>query len=204
MSTTKGKGSFVVMLEGEKKAPKLIVNVKSLGKNSFMISIIHPNTRQVIFENSFKCKDFNEAFEKGNELKTSDLVLKSPLYTDPEYEEILFIPNPKKGKMKLNTQEEAENELNASLDLLIAEEDDYVFDEEEDLDEEVIKKTPKAKKETKVKSVKKDKVVPVKKATSKAKTKKSESKTSKKTTKVVKNTKKDNIKNKTTKKNNKK
>lgn len=200
MSTTKGKGSFVVMLEGEKKAPKLIVNVKSTSKNMFLISVIHPNTRQVIFEGSYKCKDFNEAFEIGNDLKTADVVLKSPLYTDPEYEEILFIPNPKKGKMKLNTQEEAEDELNASLDSLIDDEDDYSFSEEY-IDEDEVDEKPK---KNKALPLKKDKTKPVKKVKTKSKKKKAVDKTSKKTLKVAKKTEKDNIKTKTSKKINKK
>lgn len=165
------KGSYVIMMEQTKQPPKLIANVKPLNNSKFLIEIIHPNTRQTILSKTLECKDFNEAFDKANELKNSDEVLKSDQYQDPWYEETLFIPNPKKGKMKLKTKESAEDELNAALDELVDDDSAYDFsnadlDDLED-DEPMVKKAPK--KAVKTKSKAKTPEKKAKKATKKAK-----------------------------------
>lgn len=113
MSTKGNKGSYVVMLENAKLPPKLVASCKPLGPNKFLVYLIHPNTKKVIIEQEVECKDLNEAMKKANELKD----LPEAQNVETWYEETLFIPQPKRGKMKLKTKEVVEEEMNAEEDM---------------------------------------------------------------------------------------
>lgn len=104
----KKTGSYLVMLEtADKEPPTLITKVKPTDKkNRFLISILHPNTQEVLYEKVHQVADFNEAFKLANEIKKRPDIKSTKTW----YEEKRFIPAPKKGKMKLFTKEEAEAE----------------------------------------------------------------------------------------------
>jgi len=144
MSKNNNKGSYVFMLEGAKQPPKLLTDVKGIGNGLFVIKVIHPNTKEVLVQKEEKCKDILEALEKANQLKDSPEILA----TETWYQETLFIPNPKKGKVALQTKEVMEDELNAiSLDI---EEADFI-EIDEDLPVETKKVNIKKEKKTKEK-----------------------------------------------------
>lgn len=84
-------------------APNLVVSVKKVSDNKYFISIVHPNTKEILYEKNHLAKTFNEAFLLGKEIKETKF---SNITTWAE--EILFIPRPKRGKMKLSTKEEAD------------------------------------------------------------------------------------------------
>lgn len=158
------KGSYTIMLEQAKQPPKLITNIKPLEKNMYNIAIIHPNTRKVLLEKNVECSDLNQAFDVANAMKEEVKTL--PDYTAPWYEEVLHIPNPKRGVKKLKTKESVEDELNAQLDAIEDDEDAYNFDEEDledldldmDIEEEVVAKPKKTTKKVakNIKKVKKE------------------------------------------------
>lgn len=107
MTTANSKNSYVVMLENSKEPPKLVSKVKPLSqKDMYLISLIHPNTGAIVFEQEYKCKDYKEAFKKANELK------ELPEHRDINtwYEEKRYAPKPKRGKMKLKTKEDTDEE----------------------------------------------------------------------------------------------
>lgn len=155
MSSKKGsKGSYVVMLEQAKQPPKLAISVVPIPDTDlYKITIIHPNTRKALLTVTESFKDLNEAFTRANALKDSDEVKQSPDYQDPWYEETLFIPNPKKGSMKLKTKESVEEELNDQLDAIEDDDEAYDFSSAYDEGEEVKPKGSKSK----AKAVKKPK-----------------------------------------------
>ena len=114
IKTPKSK-NFIVNLGDDKVAPALAVKVKpvktktgKVRKNTFTISIVHPNTGEVIHEKTYRVSGdnltdieaFNEAFKVGNEIK-EEIQKNIPTW----FEEKKFIPAPKKGSMKLNTEE---------------------------------------------------------------------------------------------------
>lgn len=159
MSTKGNKGSYVVMLEQAKQPPKLIASVKPLGGNKYLLCLIHPNTRKVILEREEECESLNDAMNKANKLK--DLPEAKEVQT--WYEETLFIPQPKRGKMKLKTKESVEEEMNLEAEEM-DDSDDFGGDDEDEKPKasKNIKKAPKGKK-TAPKKVKKEKIKPVKK-----------------------------------------
>lgn len=179
MSSKKGsKGSYVVMLEQAKQPPKLAISIKPIPDTDlYQITIVHPNTRKALLTVTESFTDINSAMARANALKDSDEVKQSPDYQEPWYEETLFIPNPKKGSMKLKTKESVEDELNEQLDAI--EDDDEAYDfssayDDEDEDSPKVSKSkvktnkkPKKEKKTKVakkinKTVKKPKKAPKK------------------------------------------
>ena len=188
MSSKKGsKGSYVVMLEQAKQPPKLAINVKPIPDTDlFQITIVHPNTRKALLTVTESFKDLNAAMARANALKDSEEVKQSPDYQDPWYEETLFIPNPKKGSMKLKTKESVEDELNEQLDAI--EDDDEAYDFSSAYDEDEESKTKGSKSKAKVaKKLKKEKKVKVAKKINKTakKPKKAPKKVVKKDKKAV-------------------
>jgi hypothetical protein len=161
--STKGKGSYVVHLEQAKLPPKLIASCKPIaGTNKYKIALVHPNTKKVIIEQEIQAKDISEAMKKANELRD----LPEAQNVETWYEETLFIPQPKRGKMKLKTKEVVEEEMNA-----------------ETMEEEGAKVTPKASpkasKGPKVKAAKKTKTAKKGDKTKAVKAKKNINKTTK-------------------------
>lgn len=103
------KGSYVVMLEQAKQPPKLITSVKPLGGNKYHLALIHPNTKKIVVERKDEtCASLDEAMKKANALRDLPEAKEAKTW----YEETLFIPQPKRGKMKLKTKEVVEEELN--------------------------------------------------------------------------------------------
>lgn len=166
MSTKNGnKGSYVVMLEQAKQPPKFIKSVvpaPGKGANDWLVKIIHPNTRKTVLEKEIS-GSLNDAFAEAERLLNSAELKESPDYSEPWYEETLFIPNPKRGKMKLRTKEAVEEEMNEALDDM-DDGDDYNFD---NVDEDDFMDEPKAKVAKSLKTEKKDSKAPktTKKAT---------------------------------------
>lgn len=169
---TKGnKGSYVVMLEQAKQPPKLITKVKPLGGKKYSLELIHPNTRQIIIQREEECESIDEAFKKANALRDLPEVKDVKTW----YEETLFIPQPKRGKMKLKTKQSVEEEMNLELEAMENEEG-FESDDFEEKKDVKAKKTAKVKKINKVKKVekkpKKAKPVKVKKDKKSTKNKK--------------------------------
>ena len=101
-ATVKHKGSFIVNLEsGAKGPPDLLIKVAVIKEkaNHYKIMIIHPNTKQHLYEGDHECKDINAAMAIAYEKKKEFKDVKT------WYEEVLHIPQPKRGKMKLKTKE---------------------------------------------------------------------------------------------------
>lgn len=100
-----GNGVITKKLENSPElAPKLIVSVKKISDKKYYISIVHPNTKEILYEKNHLAKSFEDAFNLGKKLKEkfSDISTWA--------EEILFIPRPKRGKMKLNLKQEEEEQ----------------------------------------------------------------------------------------------
>lgn len=122
MKTNKmNEGAFV---EDEKKPAKLSVVVAKTEKSGvFLISIVHPNrradlSREVLYKEEHKAKDMLEALDIGKRIKDTQF---ADVYTT--YEDIKFIPNYKKGKMKLNTKEEAQEDMSEINKLILNQEE---------------------------------------------------------------------------------
>lgn len=78
-------------------APSLSVGAKATErKDIFEIAITHPNTRRVLFKKRMKAKNFMDALEKAKVIKEEQLK-----HIKTKYEELKFIPRPKRGKMEL-------------------------------------------------------------------------------------------------------
>lgn len=101
---TKSKGSYVVLLDMVKRPLKHITQVKAKGPGLFELSVIHPNSKEVLVSKEMKTKSLDEAMVAVKELLKDPSVLSAE---KTKHQEILFIPKPRKGKMKLNTQEAA-------------------------------------------------------------------------------------------------
>ena len=100
------RGPMVKKLEGHQElAPNLVVSVKKLKENGYNVSIIHPNTKQILYEKSHEACSFDEAFLIGKRIKSEKF---SGVETWAE--ELLFIPRPRRGKMKLNLKNKEGNE----------------------------------------------------------------------------------------------
>jgi hypothetical protein len=100
-----GNGVITKKLENRPElAPKLIVSVKKLSEKKYYISIIHPNTKEILYEKNHLSRSYEDAFKLAKSLKEK--------FSDVSTwaEEILFIPRPKRGKMKLNIKEEKEDD----------------------------------------------------------------------------------------------
>lgn len=115
------EGAFV---EDEKKPAKLSVVVHRTQKPGvYEIQIVHPNrkedlTREVLYREEHKAKDMFEAIDIGNKIKDSRFF---DVHTT--YEDIKFIPNYKKGKMKLNTKEEAQEDMSEINKIILNQEE---------------------------------------------------------------------------------
>ena len=102
------KGVITKKLENSPElAPNLVVSVKKLSGSKYYIAIIHPNTKEILYEKNHLAKNYNEAFLLGKLIKEKKLS-----GTSTWAEEILFIPRPKRGKMKLKTENEDNSENN--------------------------------------------------------------------------------------------
>lgn len=92
--------------ESEKVAPELMTKavpfrdaLNNLVKNKFVVSIIHPNTKEELYSETIIAKDIFEALSYAKKVKESEFSL-----IETEYQEVKFIPAPKKGKTKLFTK----------------------------------------------------------------------------------------------------
>ena len=87
----------------EELAPNLVVTVKQLSPKKYEISIVHPNTKKALYCKNHIAASVEKAFNMGKEIKKAK-------FSDTKtwYEEILYIPRPKRGKMKLKLKEDAE------------------------------------------------------------------------------------------------
>ncbi len=106
--SAKRTGSYFIMLEtADKEPPTLVRSVKPTNiKNRFLISLMHPNTKEMVYSQVHTCKDILEAMDLAKKIQTK------PEFKEVKtwYEEKKFVPAPKKGKMKLYTKEEAAKE----------------------------------------------------------------------------------------------
>lgn len=108
----KKTGGFIVMLESSAKAPPSLLTRARKAKDEsgkdkpgiFIVEIVHPNTKEAIYSQEHKCKDIYEALALANQLK------EKPEYKNVQtvYQEILHIPQPRKGSMKLNSLDDDE------------------------------------------------------------------------------------------------
>jgi hypothetical protein len=91
--------TFIWIPESEwAMAPTLICSAKATERRDlFQISIIHPNTKQVLYTDTIRAKTFIEALDKAKLIKKEQF---NAIQT--RFEEFKSIPRPKKGKMKLN------------------------------------------------------------------------------------------------------
>jgi uncharacterized protein YktB (UPF0637 family) len=90
--------TFIWIPESEwAMAPGLTVSAKPTERrDTFEISISHPNTRVVLFNQRIKAKSFDEALKKAKDIKKEQMAGIATFY-----EEVKIIPRPKKGKMEL-------------------------------------------------------------------------------------------------------
>jgi hypothetical protein len=88
----------------EELAVGLMVTVKQMSPKKYEINITHPNTKEVLYSKVHIAKSFNDAFEMGKKLKATKFANTKTWYT-----EIVHIPRPRRGKVKLKTRE-SENE----------------------------------------------------------------------------------------------
>ena len=101
--------NFIVNLGDERVPPDLAKKISQAKtptgkdkKDHYVISLIHPNTSEVIYEKVHKAKDLNEAFNIArDEAKKLERIF--PTW----YEDKKFIPAPKKGSTKLKTKSSA-------------------------------------------------------------------------------------------------
>ena len=98
-------------------APTVIVSVRPVSSNKWQIKIFHPNTNADGSYKELYCKNHiahsqKEALAKGNELKATKFA-----NVKREYEEILHISRPRRGKMKLNLQDDLSAESQPLQDL---------------------------------------------------------------------------------------
>ena len=104
-SYSHGNGIITKKLENRPElAPKLILSVKKLSQKKYHIAIIHPNTKEILYEKNHLATSYDFAFAIAKEIKAK--------FSDVSTwaEEILFIPKPKRGKMSLKLKEEAYND----------------------------------------------------------------------------------------------
>lgn len=104
-------------VEDEKRPAKLIVTAKPSAKSGyFTVIILHPNRvadpdrpghtiNPKLYEQDHAAQDINQAMDIGNKIKDEQF-----FDVKTEHEEVKFIPNYKKGKMKLDTKEAADEE----------------------------------------------------------------------------------------------
>jgi len=92
---------FVMLPQSEwAMAPSLICSAKELKpRGTFEISILHPNTKAVLYSARVKAANHAEALDKAKEVKKAELQ-----FVKTAFEEIKFIPRPKRGKMTLKTK----------------------------------------------------------------------------------------------------
>jgi hypothetical protein len=95
------KGVITKKIDSPELAPNLVVSVKRISENKYYIAIIHPNTKEILYEKNHLAKSFEAAFLLGKQIKEKQF---SDVSTWAE--EILFIPRPKRGKMKLKLKED--------------------------------------------------------------------------------------------------
>jgi hypothetical protein len=84
--------------------PTLVISVKQKSPKRFIISILHPNTKKVLYSKTHTAKSLHDAFALGKHIKTTKFST-----TKTWYEEILHVPRPRRGKMKLATKLEYDN-----------------------------------------------------------------------------------------------
>jgi hypothetical protein len=102
----KNPGNKIIMKRVEGKpelAPNLVISVKQISPKKYEISILHPNTKKALYCKNHVASSMENAFLLGKEIKKNKFS-----DTKTYYEEILFIPRPKRGKMKLHLKEDDE------------------------------------------------------------------------------------------------
>jgi hypothetical protein len=81
-------------------APSLVCSAKPTDRRDlFVITITHPNTKNVLFTQRIRASSFVDALSKAKSIKQEQLA-----HIKTEFEEIKFIPRPKKGKFTLKTK----------------------------------------------------------------------------------------------------
>lgn len=90
-ATVKHKGGFMSQFGdyGAKGPPDLLIRVSIVKEkaNHYKIMVVHPNTKQNLYEGEHECKDLNEAMKLASEKKKEFKDVKT------WYEEILHIPS---------------------------------------------------------------------------------------------------------------
>lgn len=152
---SKKTGSFVVMLDNTKHAPTLLTKARPVkdekGKvkeGFFEISVVHPNTNEVLYLQEHKCKDIYEALKLAQEIKEKPEIKQTKTW----YQETLFIPQPKKGKMALKSMDDGEPAKKRGRPAKVKEEPKKVVKEEAKKvkeEKKVVKVAKKVKKATK-------------------------------------------------------
>ena len=156
---SKKTGSFVVMLDNTKHAPTLLTKARpvkdekgKIKEGFFEISVIHPNTNEVLYLQEHKCKDIYEALKLAQEIKEKPEIKQTKTW----YQETLFIPQPKKGKMALKSMDDGEPAKKRGRPAKAKEESKKVVKEDKKVKEikvekkKVVKEAKKAKKATKI------------------------------------------------------
>jgi hypothetical protein len=83
-------------------APSLVVSVAPAKKpGHFVLKLIHPNSKTVVYEGLIRAKSVNAAIAKGRDVKKNGFSNVRTVYT-----EIKHIARPKRGRVKLNTQKD--------------------------------------------------------------------------------------------------
>jgi hypothetical protein len=88
----------------EELAMDLMITVKQVSPKKYEINITHPNTKEVLYSKVHIAKSYNDAFSIGKKVKTTKFA-----NTETWLTEIVHIPRPRRGKVKLKTKE-SENE----------------------------------------------------------------------------------------------
>lgn len=190
----KSINKFIVRLSDQSSfRPQLAVAVVPIKeqKKTFEVRLLNPNTKEVVYKEEFKSKAKDEMACFLDALNHGKSLLEKPeikiIQYSIEYKEQIFIPQGRRGKMKLKTKDSEEaiaeraaeetvvkdTDLDVSEDIPEMEEMDLDQVENESVIEEEVEKPKKSKKKELKKVTKKvkNKVKP-KKVVSKTKNKK--------------------------------
>lgn len=134
----KSINKFIVKLADQSSfKPQLAVAVTAIKevKNKYLVKLLHPNTKEIVYSEEFTAVEKDNIKAAMAALSYGKTLLDKPevqnIQSGIEYKEQLFIPQGKRGKMKLKTKEAAELDKK-ELDLV--KEMDENFEELEDLE----------------------------------------------------------------------
>lgn len=176
----KSINKFIVRLSDQSSfRPQLAVSVVPIKeqKKTFEVRLLNPNTKEVVYKEEFKSKAKDEMACFLDALNHGKSLLEKPeikiIQYSIEYKEQIFIPQGRRGKMKLKTKDSeeaiAERAAEESIvkdpvdaheeipDMEEVELDQVTDDDIISLEEEEVKKPKKTKKKNIKKVVKKDK-----------------------------------------------